>query len=129
MVTSFYKVHLFFCYRYHLFVRHSKGQFLIQPIIANHSANPNQFMSVNLKRKLSTSEAIILEVMAENGIGLYIKIFKITANLVSSSRVADFGSLDIQRHSCPIQYCNNDCTCASHGKKMRTCRKSKMQTN
>ena len=75
-----------------------------------------EFGSILLSDKLYNGEFIILSIRAINGVGLVTKWSKLTVIVISSDHKEYHGFLDIQRHSCDVHYCNNDCTCAIIGK-------------
>ena len=70
---------------------------------------------------LTAGDSVIVSVMAENGIGLISPIARVTMIVSSASApgpsplVGDSGSLEIEKHSCDIHFCNKDCTCAVVG--------------
>ncbi|GAB1603526.1 uncharacterized protein LOC115216576 [Argonauta hians] len=104
--------------RYHLIIRRLDNQLVSQPVTASHRmAAKYQSTNIILNRHLVPTEQLILEILAENKVGLYSQVFKLTVEMLSSSRKGDYGLLDIQKHSCSFQYCNHDCTCAATGKK------------
>ena len=82
--------------------------------------NPNncseQSAAIIVSGKLHNSNSIILSVRAKNGVGLVTKWNKLTVIAISSDYKETHGFLEIQRHSCDVHYCNNDCTCAVIGK-------------
>ena len=77
----------------------------------------NQLIYTN--EGLSAGDTVIASVMAENGVGLFSPIARVTLIVSSTSPpgpTADAsGSLEAEKHSCEIHFCNKDCTCAVVG--------------
>ncbi|XP_036362221.1 uncharacterized protein LOC115216576 [Octopus sinensis] len=114
--------------RYHLTIRHLSNQLISKPITVSHKSGMKyQSAQAILNELLIPSDELIIEILAENRVGLYSAVFKLTVRMVSSSIQGDYGLLDIQKHSCSIQYCNNDCTCAASGKKCQVLSKASMK--
>ena len=64
--------------------------------------------------ELPVDELIYMTLWAENGVGLQTTAAKISVFVLPDRKSSSTksGLLDIQKHSCDIEYCNNDCTCA-----------------
>ncbi|XP_052790272.1 uncharacterized protein LOC128224469 [Mya arenaria] len=71
--------------------------------------------TVTLKAKLKNGDKIILSAWAENHAGLNSSIARVTVVAMENSNTLE-GVLEVEKHSCDVHYCNNDCTCAVVGK-------------
>ncbi|XP_061196785.1 uncharacterized protein LOC133205060 [Saccostrea echinata] len=66
---------------------------------------------------------VILTIWAVNGAGLTSLFTKVTVKASLTDNSSTKGQFYIQRHSCSVHYCNNDCTCSVVGKKCTTTQK------
>ena len=82
----------------------------------NPDSYSEQSTTILLYEQLHNGNSIILAVRAKNGVDLVTKWSKLTVTVISSDHKEHHGFLEIQRHSCDVHYCNNDCTCAVIGK-------------
>ena len=111
---------------YHLMVSRSYDGFeLSEGIkrIVQKSKPEEKSVSLLLSDQLFNGEHIILSIRAENGVGLITEFSKLTVTVVTSNKARNTGHLQLQRHSCDVHYCTNDCTCAIIG---RTCEAPKI---
>jgi hypothetical protein len=69
---------------------------------------------------LVRDDKLYLTIWAENSVGLNSSLARVSVSVLSSSSTADVlnqkGTLELEKHSCDIQYCNKDCTCAVVGR-------------
>ncbi|XP_060567738.1 uncharacterized protein LOC132726438 [Ruditapes philippinarum] len=69
---------------------------------------------------LERDDKLYLTIWAENSVGLKSSLARASVFVLSSSSTADVtnqrGTLELEKHSCDIHYCNKDCTCAIIGK-------------
>jgi hypothetical protein len=86
-------------------------------VSVQHSNNSQQTLSLNLSKKLSANDVIVLTVTGINNVGLKSAVGKVSVILIPSNSNKTRGFLSLQRYSCVSHYCNNDCTCAVKGKK------------
>ncbi|XP_061178129.1 uncharacterized protein LOC133186811 [Saccostrea echinata] len=89
-------------------------------VYINHVDNEIQNLSLNLTRKISDSDSIILSVFAINKVGLRSKTARATVILFSETVNRTNGLLKIQRYLCRSHTCNSDCTCSVLGQKCRS---------
>ncbi|XP_053399192.1 uncharacterized protein LOC128546211 isoform X1 [Mercenaria mercenaria] len=72
-----------------------------------------------LNENLERDDILFLTIWAENSVGLNSSLARVSVTVLSSSSSLDTanlkGSLELEKHSCDIQNCNNDCTCAIVG--------------
>ncbi|XP_062567668.1 LOW QUALITY PROTEIN: uncharacterized protein LOC134229901 [Saccostrea cucullata] len=68
----------------------------------------------------SLNDDVILTIWAKNGAGLTSFFSKVTVKARVTDNSSMNGQFYIQRHSCSVHYCNNDCTCSVVGKKCTT---------
>ena len=65
-------------------------------------------------------DKIVASIIAENNAGLRSPIARVTLLPLFSSPANQFetasGIMEIEKHSCEVHFCNNDCTCAVVGK-------------
>ncbi|XP_053405467.1 uncharacterized protein LOC128558963 [Mercenaria mercenaria] len=86
-----------------------------------NKSDSRQSAVVTLNDSLNDSCPIILTIWAQNTAGLNSTAFRVTiVPLSSSSERASFeyhsGSLELEKHSCKVHSCNQDCTCSVVGK-------------
>lgn len=93
-------------------------------VYTDHVDSETQTLSLNLTRKLSETEEIILSVFALNKAGLRSKISKTTVSIVADDITHGRGFLKIQRYLCRTHTCNNDCTCSVIGHKCNSALRS-----
>ena len=92
---------------------------LVEVDVDTMTRNDNHWITTN--EGLLEDESVIVSLMAENGVGLVSPMARVTMVVSSTSGpalspfVGDTGSLEIERHSCEIHFCNKDCTCAVVG--------------
>ncbi|KAH3774478.1 hypothetical protein DPMN_175860 [Dreissena polymorpha] len=76
--------------------------------------------SIFLTEQLLPNEKIIVSLWAQNNVGLNSSVARVSVNVLQSSSSHevenDWGSLEIEKHSCDVHFCNNDCTCAIIGR-------------
>ncbi|XP_053400343.1 uncharacterized protein LOC123557990 [Mercenaria mercenaria] len=74
---------------------------------------------VPLVENIFQDELLILSIWAENQAGLMSSVARISVYVLSETTNNDeslkHGALEIEKHSCDIHFCNNDCTCAVFG--------------
>ncbi|XP_053382169.1 uncharacterized protein LOC128549491 isoform X2 [Mercenaria mercenaria] len=73
-----------------------------------------------LHERLKGDDTLFLTIWAENSVGLNSSLARVSVTVLSSSSSLDNaklkGPLELEKHSCDIQYCNKDCTCAVIGR-------------
>jgi hypothetical protein len=87
--------------------------------VAAVSSNKS-FHNFVLKEPIQPDDKIILSIWAENKVGLNSSVARVTVNAlceVKTNIISEMrGSLELQKHSCDVHFCNKDCTCAVIGK-------------
>ncbi|KAH3774470.1 hypothetical protein DPMN_175852 [Dreissena polymorpha] len=102
--------------------RKYSGQELSNGVVTIHNDRNGREIqtSIFLTVKLLTNEKIILSLWAENNVGLKSSVARVSLNVLQSSSSNevenDWGPLEIEKHSCVVHFCNNDCTCAIVGR-------------
>ncbi|XP_062605213.1 uncharacterized protein LOC134267002 isoform X2 [Saccostrea cucullata] len=71
----------------------------------------------NLSRNLTNGEKIVMSIWAMNNANLNSTMRRVTFVTVSNDKNNTNGDLFMERHSCEVSYCTNDCTCAVLGGK------------
>ncbi|XP_061172145.1 uncharacterized protein LOC133181615 [Saccostrea echinata] len=71
----------------------------------------------NLSRNLTNGEKIVMSIWAMNNANLNGTVRRVTFVTVSKDKNNTNGELIMERHSCDVSYCTNDCTCAILGGK------------
>ena len=83
--------------------------------VEHDKSNSEQRHEMVLRGKtLPIGNLIYLTIWAENGVGLSTVSGKLSVFVLPEGKTegSKKGELLIQKHSCDIQYCNHDCTCA-----------------
>ena len=81
----------------------------IMTFLHDHSTQV-QRTTVNLNHALVPNSKVYLSIWAANGVGLTSDAAK--ASVLVVSHAEHLGLLEIEKHSCDVHYCTNDCTCA-----------------
>lgn len=83
--------------------------------VSHDNASDFQNLSLSLNQSLSAGDLLVMSVWAENSLGLFSALQRMTFEVFLDSAAGDSGSLLLQRHSCSPHYCTNECTCAPTG--------------
>lgn len=71
----------------------------------------------NISRLIKAGEKIVLSIWARNNAHLNGTVRRVTFSAVPTNQSNSHGRLIIERHSCSVSYCTNDCTCGVLGGK------------
>lgn len=79
-----------------------------------------QNVSIDINQGISPNELLILSIWAENKLGLNssvarVSVYALSQTLSAGNITQQGGIFELQKHSCDVHFCNNDCTCAVIG--------------
>ena len=93
----------------------------VSTVRTNASENENEHSySFPVTEPLIRDDKLYLTIWAQNSVGLNSSLGRVAVSILSSSsrnRASNQkGTLELEKHSCDVHYCNKDCTCAIVGK-------------